>query len=616
MAAPQFSSPPRPRRVLQIGVTGHRLNRISPAMAAVLPEKCEQALAAILKAWAVAGPDLAGAEEPAQVRVISPLAEGADRMVASAGLGMGAELACPLPFHADEYRRDFASEESRQEFDALLARAAVVFGAGGRREAAEAAYERAGQIVVEQSDVLIAVWDGEASRGRGGTAQMVDEALALGVPVVWLHAIDPQEACVLSAGAKGKRRCAPLGAAQIFSAAGKEAQHSEQAQAAAAVSRASLAYFREQQHGFDAAWLFRWFRDLVAEGRLWPGPMRIADFEENARKEWSAAIGDRLPEATRRYLLDKLCPHYSWADGLSQHYAGLLRSGSVLANLCAASAVFFALAGPLADSIDLWNSRIHGASRDSLLLHWFNRLPSLIEFLLIAVILLIIYAGQRRQWHQRWLRYRQLAERLRQSSYLWPLGCALLKVREAPHSGSDLNRGWVDGMYHAIARDIGLVPGSVEPAYVLAVSGLMEKILEGQIRYHQRNHEKLEKLNHRLHLAGAVLFAVTLAACVAHVILGGEAAWLLMLATAPPALGAALYAIASQGEFARSADRSLAMSRELAALQSTDLPQALDARGAMLAEVRKVALSVAEVMTAETNDWNLVFKYRPLHLPG
>ncbi len=614
MAAPKFSSPPRPRRVLQIGVTGHRLNRISPAMAALLPEKCEQALAAILKAWADARPAAVDAEEPPLVRVISPLAEGADRMVARAGLAMGAELVCPLPFHAEEYRQDFASEESKREFDALLARASAVFEAGGRREHAAAAYERAGQIVVEQSDVLIAVWDGEASRGRGGTAQMMDEALAMGVPVVWLHAIEPQEAWVLSAGEKGKHTRTPLGGAPIFSASREEAQ------AAATVSRASRIYFNERQPGLDPACLFRWFRDLVAEGRVWPGSMRVAGFEQTAREEWLAAMegdgGSKLPEATRRYLLDKLCPHYAWADGLSQYYAGRLRSGSVLANLCAAGAVFFALAGPLADSIELWNKRVWAVSRHPHLLPWFNRLPSLIEFLLIAAILSIIYAGQRRQWHQRWLRYRQLAERLRQSSYLWPLGCAHLKPREAPHFGSDLNRNWVDSMYHAIARDIGLVPGSVEPAYMQAVGGLIENILEGQIRYHRRNHEKMEKLNHRLHRAGNVLFAITLAACVAHVALGGEAAWLLMLATAPPALGAALYAITSQGEFARSADRSLAMSRELAALKSVDLPQALRAGSEMFAEVRKAALSVAEVMTAETNDWNLVFKYRPLHLPG
>jgi hypothetical protein len=627
MAAPQSSSPPRPRRVIQVGVTGHRLNRISPQMAAVLPDKCAQALRAIAQAWA------AGAAEPVLLRVISPLAEGADRMVAQAGLALGADLQCPLPFHAEEYKRDFATEASKREFDALLARASAVFDAGGERSAAEAAYERAGQIVVQQSDVLIAIWDGEASRGRGGTAQMVDEALALGVTVVWLHAAESATARVLFADEKGNRTATPLDdwlrARDSMRAGGSMHSGSRatsppgagDARARRQQEHADRVYFAERQPRFNAGWFFRWFRDFVAEGRLWPGSMRMADFEESARADWSASMGNAeggngLPEATRNYLLDKLCPHYAWADGLSTYYGGLLRSGSVIANLFAASAVFFALVGLLAESIDLWDKRVTFVARNHLLHAWFNRLPSMIEFLLITAILVIIHRGRRNAWHQRWLKYRQLAERLRQDSFLAPLGCSLLKPRETPHFGADLNRSWVDGMFQAITRDIGMAPGSVETGYLLAVGELMDGILKGQIRYHELNHERMERLNHRLHRVGIGLFAITLVACVVHVAVAGEAAWLLMLATAPPALGAALYAITSQGEFARSADRSLAMKHELTQLRAIDLPAALKAGSQTFDELRKVARSVAEVMISETNDWNIVFKYRPLSLPG
>jgi hypothetical protein len=36
---------------------------------------------------------------------------------------------------------------------------------------------------VESSDVLLALWDGGASRGRGGTAEIVAYARERGVPV-------------------------------------------------------------------------------------------------------------------------------------------------------------------------------------------------------------------------------------------------------------------------------------------------------------------------------------------------------------------------------------------------------------------------------------------------
>jgi len=38
------------------------------------------------------------------------------------------------------------------------------------------AYEKAGFYIAEHSDVMIAVWDGQASQGRGGTAEIVAKA--------------------------------------------------------------------------------------------------------------------------------------------------------------------------------------------------------------------------------------------------------------------------------------------------------------------------------------------------------------------------------------------------------------------------------------------------------
>ena len=603
MAVRPSSSPPRPRRVTQIGVTGHRLNRIAPEMARSLPHECERVLHAIASASGCVREPGATGEKPASLRVISPLAEGADRIVARAGMALGAELQCPLPFPAEDYKQDFESAASREEFDALLAQASSVLVAGGDRKAEDTAYERAGQIVVQQSDVLIAIWDGEPSRGRGGTAQMVEEALELGIPVVWLHAMEPVEPRVLWADETGNQIAEPFDRlAEVLSGACPGRPKRSGAGAEPDSSDQDRTYFAEKHPRLNPGCFFTWFRDLVVNGRLLPGSMRLNDFEEAARREWqeSMAAGESLPEETRRYLLDRLCPHYAWADGLSAYYAGIFRSGSVIANLFAASAVLFALIGPLADSMGFK----------------LNRLPSLLEFALITAVLAIIFTGQRRKWHQRWLEYRQLAERLRQTSFLAPLGCTLVAPRQAPHLGSDPSGSWVDAMFHAITRDIGMAPGKVDSGYIRAVGGLIGNVLQGQIRYHHRNHERLEKLNHRLHRIGNGLFAVTLLACVAHVLLGGEDPWLLVLATAPPALGAALYAITSQGEFARSSDRSLAMAHELAHLREVELPEALAAAGETFEELRNVARNVADVMISETNDWNIVFKYRPLNLPG
>src|SRR5208282_6927276 len=102
-------------------------NRLSPDVAASLPGQCEQVLKAIATLASEARDPLLHSPESALLRIISPLAEGADRIVAQAGLALGADLQCPLPFLAAEYCHDFEDATSRGSFNDLLAKASAVF---------------------------------------------------------------------------------------------------------------------------------------------------------------------------------------------------------------------------------------------------------------------------------------------------------------------------------------------------------------------------------------------------------------------------------------------------------------------------------------------------------
>jgi hypothetical protein len=161
----------------RIGVTGHR----KLADVAAIEAGVDAALAAIEARFP---------NEP--LRILSSLAEGADRLVAQRILACsGARLVVVLPLPRFDYMADFESQQSREEFLALVGEADALIEMPARERRAEA-YEQAGRYVVEHSDVLVAVWDGLPARGRGGTAEIVEWARGLGKAVirVWLGVAD------------------------------------------------------------------------------------------------------------------------------------------------------------------------------------------------------------------------------------------------------------------------------------------------------------------------------------------------------------------------------------------------------------------------------------------
>jgi hypothetical protein len=128
---------------------------------------------------------------PSEFLIVSSLAEGSDRIVAEAGLVAGFALEAVLPLTRTEYVRDFETQKSRAEYEALLGRATKIIETGGAADDRPRAYEAAGFVMLENIDLLIAIWDGEDAAGIGGTAQIVDRAIADGIAVVWINPTSP-----------------------------------------------------------------------------------------------------------------------------------------------------------------------------------------------------------------------------------------------------------------------------------------------------------------------------------------------------------------------------------------------------------------------------------------
>ncbi len=153
-----------PRR--RIGVTGHQL----------IPDEASDFIADRLRQHVVIdGKGVVG---------VTSLAAGADQLFAEIVLSCGGRLEVVVP--SDEYETSFESQQTSAAYRHLLGCAAEVETLPFDRPTDDA-YWAAGKAVVERSEKLLAVWDGEASRGLGGTADVVAYAREKGraVSVIW-----------------------------------------------------------------------------------------------------------------------------------------------------------------------------------------------------------------------------------------------------------------------------------------------------------------------------------------------------------------------------------------------------------------------------------------------
>ena len=172
---------------VRVGVTGHRelpdpqalSSKIKEAIERIIPELFDNESKNLLRS---------STHTPIAHTVVTPLAEGADRLLAREVLKHPlADIEVVLPLHKEDYLEDFDSSESRQEFEELFAKARrpitlqdqplnKELSQSALAEARREAYKAVGRYVVDHCDVLIALWDGEPARGKGGTAEIVGYA--------------------------------------------------------------------------------------------------------------------------------------------------------------------------------------------------------------------------------------------------------------------------------------------------------------------------------------------------------------------------------------------------------------------------------------------------------
>lgn len=115
--------------------------------------------------------------------LLSPLAEGADRLAADVAFELGLRVIAPLPLPVETYRNDFHGADSLSHFERQLAKAEVITlpicndGHWGSVDTPGAArdrqYAEAGIFVSHHCHILLALWDGHHRGSLGGTAHLM-----------------------------------------------------------------------------------------------------------------------------------------------------------------------------------------------------------------------------------------------------------------------------------------------------------------------------------------------------------------------------------------------------------------------------------------------------------
>ena len=597
-------SPPAPRIRLRVGISGHR----APPK---LPAQSEAPLRAILGSILATIADAARSPDNdfARIRpaasdwefvVISSLAEGSDRLVVEAGLAAGYTLEAVLPFARAEYARDFATPESRAAFERLLKTASAVFELDGATDERSRAYEAAGFVMLANIDLLIAIWDGEDAAGVGGTAQIVNRAIADGIPVVRLDPLNsgamqlswPQPGDLPPAHAYSHHR-------HTFRATHEATlklviQHILALPDDAAVSLPLYLAERERRWNF-----WPWYPLLLA--LFCVRPLRRADFRlppalADTQKQWERFFAN-LPKDRSQYpALEKiLLPAFSAADHLSVFYSLAYRGTYVYGYFLAAITVALALSGIFIQNI----------------------LVQMYELLFIYVIFGLWILGRRQQSHRRWLQYRRLAECLRHMRILAPLGA------EGPISrpGVDVDgEDWVDWYAWSLRRLVPLPDRAIDQAYIATMRDIVRSCeIADQTDYHATNARRLATLERRMHGTGFLLFGATFALGILFVVLyfidfpradGLHSAFTFFTAFLPT-LGAALGAIGAQGDFRTRAEQSERTAARLAAIDELLASEPLD-----FARLSDRVQKTSDVMMADLEEWQTVFRTRPLSLPA
>jgi len=503
---------------LTIGVTGHRTLPDEPELRKTVQNVLDEIRA--MNAF--------DGRTEFQWRILTPLAEGADRFIAEEVIkrSEGSVLKAVLPLTVSEYEEDFVTNQSKEEFRKLMSRDR--FPISLRRvslkeeyppemlhQARHQAYEDVGRFVVDHCDILIALWDREESHRKGGTETIIQYARDRKCPHYIVSTVNPREYEYVSG--EGNIR-------HYYDEISKVNDYLE-------------------THGDVSKDVQRESNDLFANNYI--------------------LEGGQLPADIKAQINETILPYYVMADARAKEYQRYYFNTGLRVFLLALAAVSVVAIGVI----------------------FFNRSSWLIyatELILLAIISWSIYsADQVKGAHRNWRAYRLLAERIRCAVFLAVSGVEplpfLISRRKEEGDGQSVDYQWVLLAFEEIWNRIPTPMTGIGIDLSLRSNFILKAWIDDQIKYHEKNYHEKAKRSRKWEKIGEVVFYCAMGAALFHmlwpVIIGIHYPliddWLIFIALILPAVGTMAESIRSHRQFKYLATHSHNMMNELKTLRNS-----------------------------------------------
>ncbi len=643
---------------LGIGVTGHRSNHpVFRANQAGIETALNDVMAMIGALTEKLHP-LVVPCNIGPIRFLSLLAYGADLMAVKLALTRGWAITAPLPFGMDLNIAVNAQPNSIADMEAILAgadpadtevsaRAADIRAAAARAHLFELAEQDAeikdllrtqlqgradvdagisfqamtsqraaiaARVMIEQSDIIIGIWDGITHGSVGGTRHSISAALDLGVPVIWIDACNPADWRILTAP-------------EMMADPSQHDKASRDTQLASIIGNAL--YPHGVQFG-NVSLQERWrprsnpilqaYRRVEAlfGGGAFSGLKNLSQRYERADE---IAQGSSAPLLAAARALPGGDPQlvanigsavlrpFAWADGVSTYLSDAYRGSMVTSFFLSALAIIGGIAYlPFATVDQKWGFAVF-------------------EFLLLCTIIAITFFGRRRRWHGRWFETRRVAEYFRHAPILLLLGVA----RSAGRWPCGPGAAWPEWYaIHAIG-DLGLPRMAVTTAYLRDALILMRDFhVLPQREYHIQKASRLKRVQHNLDKMSERLFVLAVLSVAIYLAIwaGAALAWLpaglphsiaktfTFLGVLFPTLGGAFAGVHYFGDFERFAAISEITAAKLDGIsQRTEILLAAPDVQITYTRVSNLAHAIDEIVVSEIENWQAVFSGKNITVP-